>query len=866
MNKKQKILVSIIVFVMFFTAFAIANAKEENNKFSAVSIPNEGKQSEIYNSNKDLQEEALEKENNTDGISAIAVDPYEGTAIEDKNNMSKTYVERDGKHYTYSRSNGLNFISIERFCFETGEFETIFTNFKANIEVESVRGYYVKDKVIYTAFYDTREYEKLRIIGYDTQTETICYNQTFPVTGDEIYSGNFLVDSNQNFYFLLEGENETDATIASFDKNGNAIDSITQPFLTGYINVQLTGANQEGTALFFALQARSIWGGTYWNDFLIKIDDNGKFIEDGIYNVRQYGGMIFEFLDDTHVYDQYGDFYELDFHADNETGIQYTLKYTMTMDGTYINSGYLYTSDDTHLYMGTTKGMLYIFNWKTYEIEKVLTIGDKKTITGVYKTDGDDIFIEYWNSADSKYYSLKLNISDFKNVKKNELITQHTSLTHSKADIKNKYEELKIKYNNSSNIYEQAPSIKKPYLAGTLRSEVKQDTINQINYFRWLAGLNSITQNNQYMEYSQKGAVVLAANRILTHTPAQPTDMDSEFYQQGYNATNARIGTSANISKGSLLPESIKGYIDDTSNMEPDVGHRSSLLSKNAQSASFGYAEGYGVVNIFTDNSITNPDIYHAWPSPGYMPIESSNVNALWSIEISDTSYRFSSSKIILKANGKEYNSLEDFEVQFDSFYNTYYFKIPDELKEYLTNGQREIQNGKSVEVQITGISDDYGNTYIIQYPVNFFSLNKVLTGISLPKTSSIVIGTNRKLELTLQPTGAIPDGTIKWNSNNPTVLSISQDGTITANKLGKATITAEVDGYKATCEIEVVDWLLGDMNKDGSVNSVDAALVLDRYINKDATAEDIAIGDMDGKGDLNATDAALIIDLYSKN
>ena len=68
------------------------------------------------------------------------------------------------------------------------------------------------------------------------------------------------------------------------------------------------------------------------------------------------------------------------------------------------------------------------------------------------------------------------------------------------------------------------------------------------------------------------------------------------------------------------------------------------------------------------------------------------------------------------------------------------------------------------------------------------------------------------------------------------------------------------------TINFKVSDYLKGDVNKDGYINSLDAAYVLDRYTNKDATDEDIALGDMDNKGDLNATDAAAIIDLYTSN
>lgn len=55
---------------------------------------------------------------------------------------------------------------------------------------------------------------------------------------------------------------------------------------------------------------------------------------------------------------------------------------------------------------------------------------------------------------------------------------------------------------------------------------------------------------------------------------------------------------------------------------------------------------------------------------------------------------------------------------------------------------------------------------------------------------------------------------------------------------------------------------LKGDMNNDGKINSIDAALVLDKY-KSDVTEEDLAIGDMNGDEKLNSIDAAMIIDIY---
>ena len=59
---------------------------------------------------------------------------------------------------------------------------------------------------------------------------------------------------------------------------------------------------------------------------------------------------------------------------------------------------------------------------------------------------------------------------------------------------------------------------------------------------------------------------------------------------------------------------------------------------------------------------------------------------------------------------------------------------------------------------------------------------------------------------------------------------------------------------------------LKGDMNKDNYVNSTDAALVLDRFKNNDATEEDFARGNMNGDNVLNSTDAAMILDVFKNS
>ena len=66
--------------------------------------------------------------------------------------------------------------------------------------------------------------------------------------------------------------------------------------------------------------------------------------------------------------------------------------------------------------------------------------------------------------------------------------------------------------------------------------------------------------------------------------------------------------------------------------------------------------------------------------------------------------------------------------------------------------------------------------------------------------------------------------------------------------------------------EVSNVEIIKGDMNKDTFVNSTDAAMVLDKYKNGNATAEDFERGNMNGDTVLKATDAAMILDIYKNS
>ena len=109
----------------------------------------------------------------------------------------------------------------------------------------------------------------------------------------------------------------------------------------------------------------------------------------------------------------------------------------------------------------------------------------------------------------------------------------------------------------------------------------------------------------------------------------------------------------------------------------------------------------------------------------------------------------------------------------------------------------------------------------------------------------------------------------IVWTSSNTSVATVSSNGTITALKSGTAIITATSPstGLSAKCNVKVNiitgDYLKGDVNNDGNVDSGDVAqvYVLVKYNN--ATDRELQIADMNGDGVLTTEDADLITEVY---
>lgn len=84
--------------------------------------------------------------------------------------------------------------------------------------------------------------------------------------------------------------------------------------------------------------------------------------------------------------------------------------------------------------------------------------------------------------------------------------------------------------------------------------------------------------------------------------------------------------------------------------------------------------------------------------------------------------------------------------------------------------------------------------------------IKRVPTSLKLSEESiTIRKGKTAKLSATVEPTNA--DFTLSWNSSNPNIATVKDDGTIEAIEKGSATIYITTDnGLKASCTVNVTD------------------------------------------------------------
>lgn len=191
---------------------------------------------------------------------------------------------------------------------------------------------------------------------------------------------------------------------------------------------------------------------------------------------------------------------------------------------------------------------------------------------------------------------------------------------------------------STKGMYVQKPSVKKHFRPGKLSTGYINRTVNWVNFYRSMFGLNKVTADSSWNTSAQMGAATLAAaDKGLSHGLVgfkRPAIVSKQDWKAGADATN-----QSNLFEGVTSPyDVVTGYLSDDgdlSGLEP--GHRMWILG-GIDKIGVGQADGYNDLRVYDDSHYNDHAAVKtvAYPRAGLMPYNLVGQGAPWSISFAD--------------------------------------------------------------------------------------------------------------------------------------------------------------------------------------------------------------------------------------
>lgn len=127
---------------------------------------------------------------------------------------------------------------------------------------------------------------------------------------------------------------------------------------------------------------------------------------------------------------------------------------------------------------------------------------------------------------------------------------------------------------------------------------------------------------------------------------------------------------------------------------------------------------------------------------------------------------------------------------------------------------------------------------------------------------NSLTLRVNETAKLNLYtPSFQINENLSTWSIKNPDIAEVNKEGLIKGLKKGKTTLEAILQNKKFSSTIEVVDFLKGDLNRDGNIDLSDVLLALriQMYLTT-ITDSYLEVGDINNDGVIDLTDVLYIL------
>ena len=367
--------------------------------------------------------------------------------------------------------------------------------------------------------------------------------------------------------------------------------------------------------------------------------------------------------------------------------------------------------------------------------------------------------------------------------------------------------------------YAEQPNLEN-FTLGSLTEAAQADALALTNFIRSLAGLKPVSIDPLYSLRAQAGALVLAANDILTHTPERPEGLEDDLFEVGYAGTSMGNIAKFNWMRPTILIDGVTYFVRDDGDINlGGLGHRRWLLNPYMK------ATGFGLANAASGNSyvamyavdMDNADVewdYVAWPAGEAFPVELTRAELPWSISLNPDVYDVTNSEPALTLT--EEVSGAAFRFDFSDGSGDGFCLLSTEnygagpclifRPELAAAGIDEYVQNQIWTVELTGLRGADGAARELRYTCEMASVYpQDVANVELDVLeASLVPGETLQLNATVIPAYA-DDLTVSWRSSDEAVAQVDDAGHVTAVAPGECEITAEsVNGRSDVCKIIV--------------------------------------------------------------
>ncbi len=368
--------------------------------------------------------------------------------------------------------------------------------------------------------------------------------------------------------------------------------------------------------------------------------------------------------------------------------------------------------------------------------------------------------------------------------------------------------------------YINRPAVQSPYSAGELSREALDQALASVNFLRTLAGLEPLELDMSLCDAAQCGAMLLAANQGLSHTPDRPQDMPESLYRTGAEATAACNLAMFNWQADDLLREAAFYFArDDGEGNRALLGHRRWLLYPGMGVTGFGLAEdvqGHSYATMYVLDSSRDAADYDMilWPSEGVFPAECMLSETPWSISPNPRLYDLNQSDPVIRMTEEVSGASFVFDgFQEDTSQDQYfalgggrygdgpaYIFRPDLARiDELMYGY---QQNQLWTIRLEGlVRADGSPAEPMEYRVEMVSLTpQDPSAVEITQRAlSLRVGENAVLEAQVIPDWA-DDLSVSWHSADESVATVDKNGMVRALSPGQTQIIAEAVNGRFDC------------------------------------------------------------------